>query len=256
MTAALAPRRIRIEGQFLLYCLVFGLVALFVLYPIVIIVLKSFTLGGVGQQSAWSLESWRQALNDPTLVEPVWNSVKLLFAIQIVSLPTAVTVAWLLGRTDLPGRGFIEFMFWVTFFLPPLSVTLGWIVLMDPQSGALNHLLKPIFGAPVFDIYSFTGIVWAHLSSSSIAVKVMLLTPMFRNLDGAFEEVARISGANRRQTMARVVAPLMLPGILTVLVLAMIRAMQTFGSCSKKLIHSSRTESLSHRSLISATSAG
>lgn len=229
MTAALAPRRrIRIEGQFLLYCLVFGLVALFVLYPIVIIVLKSFTVGGVGQQSAWSLESWRQALNDPTLVEPVWNSVKLLFAIQIVSLPTAVTVAWLLGRTDLPGRGFIEFMFWVTFFLPPLSVTLGWIVLMDPQSGALNHLLKPIFGAPVFDIYSFTGIVWAHLSSSSIAVKVMLLTPMFRNLDGAFEEVARISGANRRQTMARVVVPLMLPGILTVLVLAMIRAMQTF----------------------------
>ena len=229
MTAAPARRgRVRIEGQFLLFCLILGLVALFVLYPIVIIIVKSFTAGGVAQPLAWSLDGWRQALTDPTLIEPVWNSVRLLFAIQIVSLPTAVIVAWLLGRTDLPGRSFIEFMFWVTFFLPPLSVTLGWIVLMDPQSGALNHALSPILGFAPFDIYSFTGIVWAHLSSSSIAIKVMLLTPMFRNLDASFEEVARVSGANRLQTLARVVAPLMLPAILTVLVLAMIRAMQTF----------------------------
>lgn len=229
MNSAPAPgARQRVEAQFLLYCVILGLVALLVLYPLVVIVVKSFTVGGIGQASVWSLDSWGKALGDPTLIDPVWNSVKLLFAIQFVSLPVAVLIAWLLGRTDLPGRGFIEFMFWVTFFLPPLSVTLGWIMLMDPQNGVLNRLLAPILGQGPFNIYSFAGIVWVHLSSSSIAVKVMLLTPMFRNLDASFEEAARISGANRLRTLAYIVAPLMLPAILTVLVLAMIRTMQTF----------------------------
>ena len=229
MNSATVPgARQRVEAQFLLYCVILGLVALLVLYPLVVIVVKSFTVGGIGQASVWSLDSWGKALGDPTLIDPVWNSVKLLFAIQFVSLPVAVLIAWLLGRTDLPGRGFIEFMFWVTFFLPPLSVTLGWIMLMDPQNGVLNRLLAPILGQGPFNIYSFAGIVWVHLSSSSIAVKVMLLTPMFRNLDASFEEAARISGANRLRTLAYIVAPLMLPAILTVLVLAMIRTMQTF----------------------------
>jgi len=228
MTAALTRGRVRLEGQFLLFCLIFGIVALCVLYPIALIVIKSFTAGGIGQQTVWSLAGWRQALTDPTLSAPVWNTIKLLFAIQVVSLPTAVVVAWLLGRTDLPARGALEFMFWLAFFLPPLSVTLGWIVLLDPQSGALNHVLAPLVGGPLFDIYSFTGIVWAHLSSASIAIKVMLLTPTFRNLDASFEEVARISGAGRVQTLARVVLPLVMPAILGSIVLAMIRTMQTF----------------------------
>jgi len=59
-------------------------------------------------------------------------------------------------------------------------------------------------------------------------VKVMLLTPSFRNLDSAFEEAARTSGADRWQTLARIVIPVVFPAILTVLVLSTIRVMQTF----------------------------
>ena len=56
----------------------------------------------------------------------------------------------------------------------------------------------------------------------------MLLTPAFRNIDSSFEEVARVCGAARLETLARVVVPLVLPAILVVIVLAAIRAMQNF----------------------------
>ena len=230
--ALFGPRaaRARLEGQYLLFCLLLGLVALLVLLPIGVIVVNSFLIGGYGRPSSWSLEGWRIAFNDPTMLASVWNSIRLLVGLQCISLPTAVFVAWLLGRTDVPGRGTFEFMFWVTFFLPSLAVTLGWIVLLDPHGGVVNKLLMqlPFVSEAPFNIYSFWGIVWAHLGTSSVAVKVMLLTPAFRNLDGAFEEAARVSGANRFKTLALVIVPLMLPAILTVLVLAMIRAMQNF----------------------------
>jgi iron(III) transport system permease protein len=230
--ALLQPQlnRARIEGQYLLFCILLALVALLVLLPIALIIVDSFSVGGYGKPSSWSLDGWRVAFDDPTMIGSVWNSLRLLVGLQIISLPTAIVIAWLLGRTNVPGRGVFEFMFWITFFLPSLAVTLGWIVLLDPQSGVLNKLLMglPFVHDAPFNIYSFWGIVWAHLATSSISVKVMLLTPAFRNLDGSLEEAARISGAGRLRTLVFVIMPLTLPAILTVLVLAMIRAMQNF----------------------------
>jgi iron(III) transport system permease protein len=203
---------------------------LFVLYPVLAILANSFVEGEfVRGARSWSLEPWRRAVAEPGLWIAIANTVKVVLAVEAVSLPLAVVIAWLLGRTDLPARNLLEFAFWVAFFLPPLSVTVGWIALLDAERGLLNQLALFLgASAPPFDIHSYWGIVWAHLSTNAVAVKVMLLTPVFRNLDASFEEAARVSGAGRWHTFARVVMPLAFPGILTVLVLATIRAMQTF----------------------------
>jgi iron(III) transport system permease protein len=219
-----------VQPQHVVFALLLLIVGVFVLYPVVILITNSFVVGQIGQPRHWSLDGWRIALTDQAMLPAIWNTVKVLIANEAISVPLAVVLAWLLARSDLPFRGGLEFMFWITFFLPSLSVTLGWIVLLDPQNGLLNQLLAsiPFIGSRPFDIYSFWGIVWAHLTTSSLAIKVMLLTPAFRNLDASFEEAARASGANSWQTVSRIVIPIMAPAILTVLVLSSIRAMQTF----------------------------
>jgi iron(III) transport system permease protein len=66
-------------------------------------------------------------------------------------------LAWLLARTDLPGKAVIVFMFWVAFFLPTLPVVLGWILLLDPDFGIINRFptwLLALRESP-FNIYSF-----------------------------------------------------------------------------------------------------
>ena len=74
---------------------------------------------------------------------------------------------------------------------------MGWILLLDPKYGLLNQGLigLGIVSQPLFNIYSFWGIVWAHMGGT-VSVKVMLLAPAFRNLDAALEESSRISGAS------------------------------------------------------------
>lgn len=221
------PRR-AIDPQYAVFLVVLGIVGLFVLYPVLVILVDSFVVGPIGGARNWGLDGWRAAFSDPTMLNAVKNTVRVLVANETISLPSAVLLAWLLARTDLPLRGTFEFAFWITFFLPSLSVTLGWIVLLGPQNGLLNQIALAVIGKAPFDIYSFWGIVWAHISTSSLAIKVMLLTPLFRNLDAAFEEAARCSGAGRWMTLTRIVIPAVAPGILTVLVLSLIRAMQTF----------------------------
>jgi iron(III) transport system permease protein len=114
--------------------------------------------------------------------------------------------------------------------MPTLSVLMGWILCLDPEYGLLNRLfeLLPFVDKGPFDIFSFWGIVWAHLASHSITVKVMLLTPTFRNIDSSFEEASEICGANRITTLIRVMVPAVTPAILAILMIAMIRAMQSF----------------------------
>lgn len=229
-TLALRRRMAQFDAQHAVFLVLLSIVLIFVLYPVLIILVNSFVTGAIGQPRHWGLAGWRAVFSDPTMLNAVANTAKVVVTNESISLPSAVLLAWLLARTDLPMRGALEFAFWVTFFMPSLSVTLGWVVLLDPQNGLLNQLAikLPFVTSRPFNIYSFWGVVWAHLSTSALAIKVMLLTPIFRNLDAAFEEAARCSGAGRWQTLTQIVIPAVAPAILTVLVLSVIKAIQTF----------------------------
>jgi iron(III) transport system permease protein len=61
-----------------------------------------------------------------------------------------------------------------------------------------------------------------------VSVKVMLLAPAFRNLDAAFEEASKISGASGRHTFFHIVIPVMMPAILVTTILGIIRSLEAF----------------------------
>ena len=222
--------RFRLDVQAIVFATLLGFLIFFILYPTIMIVVFSFHDGIPGQDFAFSFEGWRRALTEPNMRVSIVNTVVLLVTVQAIALPIGVVVAWLIARTDMPGKRWLEFMFWISFFLPTLSMTMGWIMCFDKQFGLFNKALMwlPFIDEAPLDIYSFSGIVWAHLFSHAISVKVTLLTPGFRNLDGSHEEASRISGATRLQTLTRIVVPAMLPAILVVEMIAAIRSMQAF----------------------------
>jgi iron(III) transport system permease protein len=195
-----------------------------VLFPIALVVLGGLQDPATG---GLTLENWRRFFGQPGLLDATRNTILLTVVRQGIGLPIAIFFAWLIARTDLPfGRQF-EFLFWIAFFLPALPVTLGWILLLDPSYGLANEVLKRV-GLGPFDIYSFWGIAWVHLVGGSIAVKVMLLTPLFRALDASLEEASRMAGAGVFGTLRRVVVPALAPGIIVVLMLSIIHNLQSF----------------------------
>ncbi len=218
------------EFRTVLFTIILLLTVFLVLYPVLLIAVYSFDIGEARGQFEFGLGAWRYALSDPTMLGAVVNSLKLLVSIHGIALPIAVVIAWVLARTDIPYRHGLEFMFWISFFLPSLSVTLGWIMCLDPEYGLFNSVAKmlPFVEEAPFNIYSFWGIVWAHLGGNSIALKVMLLTPTFRNIDASLEEASRVAGAGRTKTLLRIIVPAMMPALIAIILMAMIRAMQSF----------------------------
>lgn len=226
------PRRRSFDAWVVGPWLLLLLVAVLVLVPVALILVNSFASSPPGQPVSYSLGPWSQALRDGALLGAVANTFKLLLARQVTAFPVAVLLAWILARTDIPGTNWLEFMFWVAFFLPALPVTLGWILLLDPQYGLVNQVLGLLpfvqAGPGPLSIYSFWGIVWAHFAGGTLAIKVMLLTPAFRNMDASLEEAARMSGSNNLGTLLRVVLPIMTPILTVVLLLSTIFGLQSF----------------------------
>src|SRR5262249_20462635 len=158
---------------------------------------------------AMGLEGWTKAFADGKTLSAIGYSFFLSIR-SLVGVVVAFAIAWLLVRIRIPGRSFIEFFLWVAFFLPTLPLTLGWILLLDPNYGLINQALLwlPFIGRAPFSIYSVTGILWIHLTLTTIPVMTILLTPSLRQFDAAIEESARVCGSGLLGTLRRITFPL------------------------------------------------
>ena len=213
----------------LLMTLLLLLVAFLVLTPLGLMVFNSFQIARPGEPVVYGLDGWRKAFTSPGILDAMANTFSLAITRQAIALFVGGFLAWLIARTDIPMKGTLEFLFWLSFFLPALPETMGWILLLDPKYGLLNLGLVNLglFKEPPFNIYSFWGIIWVHLGGS-ISIKVMLLTPAFRNLDAALEEASRIVGSSALGTLLRIVIPVMMPAILVTTILGLIRSLEAF----------------------------
>ena len=209
--------------------LIFGF---FTAWPVILVLMNSFNTATdwFVEPRSWGLAHWGAAFSNPKLFIALGNSLLIWVLTVGISFPIGIAIAWTLARTKVPFSHTLEFMFWVAYMVPGLPATIAWISLLDPDLGFINLLLTklPFIDQGPFNIFSIGGIVWANLMGNGIAVKVMLLTPAFRNMDSAMEEAARTSGANNLRTMLRVTLPLMISPMILVFALQLLRVFSSF----------------------------
>jgi ABC-type spermidine/putrescine transport system permease subunit II len=169
--------------------------------PLLFLLIGSFNLAAPGKAAVYASANWTRAFSDPGTVSALWMSFLLSVVRLIPAMVISVLFAWLIARTDMPGGKFIEAICWIAYFIPDFPLVLAWILLLDANFGFLNTLATnlPFVDGPVFNPYSFWGIVWVHTSTGGIWFKVMLLAPVFRRLGATLEEAAR----RRRNTVQR-----------------------------------------------------
>jgi iron(III) transport system permease protein len=219
-----------LDGGTALMAALIGLMGFVVLYPLVLILINSFNTATIAEPPVYGLKSWREAFSEYGIWRSLWNSIKIGIVLQVIALPLGIFVSWLLARTNIFFANVFEFGFWISFFLPGLATTFGWMLMLDPSTGLINAWLRqiPFLSGLNFDIYSFAGIIWVHLVSTGVSTKVMLMTPAFRRMDASMEEASRMSGASALTTMLRITVPAMTPVIIVVLLLSVIRIFSSF----------------------------
>src|ERR1044071_6172960 len=219
-----------LDGGMLMMALLIGAMGFYVLYPLILILINSFNTATIAEPPVYGFKAWQEAFREPGIWRSLLNSVKIGIVLQIVALPLGIFLSWLIGRTNILFASAFEFGFWISFFLPSLATTFGWMLLLDPSTGLFNSWLRdlPLLNGLNFDIYSFAGIIWVHLVSNGISTKVMLMTPAFRRMDASMEEASRMSGAGPLTTLVRITVPAMTPVIIVVFLLSVIRIFSSF----------------------------
>ncbi len=209
--------------------LFFAVMVFVTAYPVGLLFVNSFHVSQPGEAVVWGLQGWGEAFFDNSIPTALANTFSLAVVRTAITTILAIFFAWVITRTDTPFKSFIEFMLWLGFFLPALPMTVGWILLLDPRFGIANKWTMDLFDLSrvPFNIYSYWGIVWAHLAFST-SIRFLLLTPAFRAMDAALEDAARVSGSGDAGTLLRITVPILAPAILATTALGFIRSLESF----------------------------
>ena len=171
--------------------------------------------------AGWTLSNLRTVFLEADTYSLLHNTFVYAAGSLALALPLAFCLAWLVERTDLPGRHVLYTAMFVPMVIPPFAVAIGWIFLLNPNNGLLNNWIRDVLALDLmrgpFNIYSVWGMIFVTGLLSVPSMWLMFL-PLFRNSDPRLEEAAATSGAGRLQTLVRVTVPLMAPGVLAVLV--------------------------------------
>ena len=219
------------SGHFIMAAVLLSL-GYFLIWPVILLLINSFNTATdwFVEPRSWGLRHWQNAFQRPGLLRSLGNSLLIWSVTVATSFPIGVTIAWILARTKIPFSHTLEFMFWISYMVPALPTTIAWITLLDPDIGWINVGLTKLglFEQGPFNIFSIPGIVFANLMGHGISIKVMLLTPAFRNMDASLEEAARVGGASNLRTLFRVTLPLMISPMILVFALQLLRVFQSF----------------------------
>ncbi|MGV4988740.1 molybdate ABC transporter permease subunit [Streptomyces sp. NRAIS3] len=195
--------------------LVPGLLALaFLLLPLVALLVRAPWRGLPGRLS--STEVW-QALQ---------LSLVSATAATAVSLVLGVPLAWLLARTQFPGRGFVRALVTLPLVLPPVVGGVALLLALG-RNGVIGKWLDAWFGITL--PFTTTGVVIAE-AFVAMPFLVISVEGTLRAADPRFEEAATTLGASRFTAFRRVTLPLIAPGIAAGAVLAWARALGEFGA--------------------------
>ncbi|MEU6007677.1 molybdate ABC transporter permease subunit [Streptomyces sp. NPDC047453] len=215
MTRTNGSRRGRALGRAPLPLLVPALVGLaFLLLPLIALLIRA---------------PWRSLPAQLTSAE-VWQALQLSLvsatAATAVSLVLGVPLAWLLARTDFPGRGFVRALVTLPLVLPPVVGGVALLLALG-RNGVVGQWLDSWFGITL--PFTTAGVVVAE-AFVAMPFLVISVEGTLRAADPRYEEAATTLGASRFTAFRRVTLPLIAPGIAAGAVLAWARALGEFGA--------------------------
>jgi sulfate transport system permease protein len=190
--------------------------SLIVLIPLAAVFLKTATLSW---PQFWHIVSAPRAL----------ASYRLSFGASAIAatinLVFGLVVAWVLVRYSFPGKRLFDSLVDLPFALPTAVAGIALTAIYS-GNGWIGQYLQPL---GIKAAYSRLGVVIA-LTFTGLPFVVRTVQPVLEDLDKEMEEAAASLGADRWQTITRVLLPAVMPAALTGFAMAFARAVGEYGS--------------------------
>jgi iron(III) transport system permease protein len=211
---------------------IFFLVFFLVSAPLAFLILGSFSTARLPTDFALStmgLVNYIKVYSDPGTIEMFVNTVIYVAGSTALGLVVAVSLAWLVERTNMPGKTLVYAGVPMSLAVPGMLQAMAWVLLFSPRIGFVNKALKDWFGpeAPIINIYSLGGMVLLE-SLRLVPTAFLMLLPLMRTMDPSLEEAAAVSGARPGSALRKVTLRLLAPGLVAVMIYQAMTALEVF----------------------------
>lgn len=218
----------RVLAALLRWCVI-AITAMVVVLPIAMIGYQSLLSGPFFMPgSKASLDAYRFVFDDPDFWFALKNSLAIAAGMVVVSVPFGSMLAFLMVRTDLPGRRWIEPILLTPIFVSAVVLALGYVVAAGP-SGIYSLWWRQWLGVnEPWNVYSLLGItVIAGLTH--VPHVYLYASAALRNVGSDVEEAARVAGASPFRVAKDVSLPMVMPSMLFAAVLMFFLGFEVFG---------------------------
>jgi len=160
-----------------------------------------------GYTTRWYGEAWQEFGLGPVLL----TTLEVSLLVVGISVLIGVPAAYVLARHSFPGRRLLYLLFLLPILMPPITYGIPLATVLYKYGFAGN----------------LSGVVLANLVPS-VPFVILTMTPFIEQIDPKIEAAARMCGANTAAIFSRVLAPLLVPGILAASILVLVRTVGMF----------------------------
>ncbi len=208
--------------------LVVTLTCIAVFLPLILIFYQSFLTAPFFMPTKMlGLDAYRFIFDDSDFWMAFKNGMILASGLAAIAVPLGGMLAFLMIRTDLPGRGWIAPLLLVPIFVSPMVMGFGYVVSMGPV-GFYSTWAKELLGFVPWNIYSFTSIV-IIAGLTHVPHVYLYASSALKSLGSDVEEAARVAGASPLQVMMNVSLPMIMPALAYAGVLVFFLGFEVFG---------------------------
>jgi iron(III) transport system permease protein len=173
------------------------------------------------------LDAYRFIFADPDFWSAFVNSFLIACGMTLIAVPLGALLAFVMERTDLPGKRWLEPLILVPSFVSPMVLSFGFIVAAGPV-GFYSIWFGDLFGGVPWGLYSlFDMAVIAGLTH--VPNVYVYASAALKSLGSDVEEAARVAGASPLRVAMSVSLPLILPSLLFAAVLVFFLGFELFG---------------------------
>jgi iron(III) transport system permease protein len=218
-------RRFRVSTPVILLCLV---LAILILPPTYILIHVSLHLVEAdGSAGAFTFENYQKLVASRFFMPSLINTVVYAIGAAAIALTLGVVQAVIVERTNTPGRHYVFLTSIVALGIPNVLHVVGWLLILG-RAGPVNGVLQGWFGpAAGINVYSLWGMIFIE-GVNFVPLTFLLMSSVLRSTDASFEEASMMSGARPLRTFRSITLHMSLPGVLALLLLVFIRAVESF----------------------------
>ena len=204
----------------ILAALLFLLLAFFLLYPIVAILIKSFQ-----SPEGFTLSHYKNFFTHAYFFQSLYNTLLLGLINTVLCLVIGFCFAYMTTRGPIAFRKPLKVIAMVPLIAPPYLFALSLIILFG-RSGLITNTFNVDW-----EIYGFDGVVIAQ-TLAFIPLAFLMLENTIKSLNPNLEESAYDMGATEGRIIRTITIPLLTPGLLKAALLVFVMTIAEFGNAA------------------------